>query len=351
MANTVFVVENGLKVVGVANLSGNVAIGGDLQIGGSLIYNQTASGDFAPAANNAYLLGNTTSRWSALYSNNIEVTTGITALSNATLGNTVSRFLVYATEGNFTNAVAMSNTLSTVGNVTFSNTLSTIGNVTFSNTLSIVGATTFSNTINVSGAANLQSIANIAGNLAVNSSVLFVDATTIQRVGIKTNNPDATLHVVGTANVSGNVAIGGDLAVNGLFSLGVGSSINTSAIFVKLSSNTSNQVLITTNNYTINGNFTTNTTIRTLDAFNASQFAAAKYIIRAYNGSNTAQTTVVEMLATHDGNITRTTEFAQVNTVPVFMTYDTTISGGNFVLQANSNIQNTFVSLYRTLIA
>jgi hypothetical protein len=55
---------------------------------------------------------------------------------------------------------------------------------------------------------------NVSGNLAVDTNVLFVDATN-NRVGINTSTPGYDLEVVGNGYVSGNMTVNTDITVNG----------------------------------------------------------------------------------------------------------------------------------------
>ena len=63
MANTAFKVENGLLVVGSANVAGSLSVGGEFNISGNITFSGTSNGDFRPINNN-YSLGNSTNRWS-----------------------------------------------------------------------------------------------------------------------------------------------------------------------------------------------------------------------------------------------------------------------------------------------
>ena len=88
-SNTKFKVENGLDVVGTANVSGTLRVDGDLSVGGNLAVALTVAGDIKPTANHIYNLGNTTFRWSLVgssgeFSNTLSVT-GATTLNTATV--------------------------------------------------------------------------------------------------------------------------------------------------------------------------------------------------------------------------------------------------------------------------
>ena len=56
--NTKFRVENGLDVIGGANVSGMLRVDGDLSIGGNLAFTLTTAGDLLPTTN-SFFVGNT----------------------------------------------------------------------------------------------------------------------------------------------------------------------------------------------------------------------------------------------------------------------------------------------------
>ena len=81
-SNTKFKIENGLDVVGTANVSGTLRVDGDLSVGGNLAVALTVAGDIKPTSSHIYNLGNTTFRWSLLgssgeFSNNLQHVTEV----------------------------------------------------------------------------------------------------------------------------------------------------------------------------------------------------------------------------------------------------------------------------------
>lgn len=116
-------------------------------------------------------------------------------------------------------------TANVVGNTTIVGKLTQVANATFSNTITVTGNATFSNTISVTGAAEFLNTVTVAANVAVDTSVLFVDVVN-NRVGINDASPAKALSVTGDGTFSANVTannllinadatINGNLAVNG----------------------------------------------------------------------------------------------------------------------------------------
>ena len=85
----------------------------------------------------------------------------------------------------------------------------------------------------------------------------------------------------------------------------------------------------------------------TIDSFSPTSFSAAKYIIHVSNGLNTQ---VAEVLLTHDGTTPKLTTYAVVFTNTQLMTFSTTISGGNVLLQGTGVSAGNSVKVSRHLI-
>jgi hypothetical protein len=224
MANTVFKVENGLDVVGSANVSGSLSVGGEFNITGNVTFSGTSNGDFKPINNN-YSLGDADQRW-GLSATTIDVS-GTSTLSNTLtvagqstfsanvipnsnnvqLGDTTKRWDLYA---NNANVLTFSVNVGTAANLNVSNTATVNGtlivNPGLANAFVVSGNSTHSN-VTLSG-----NVSNFGGNSNFDSGVLFVDATN-NRVGFNNTTPDATVTVTGTANVSANVTFGGFIRV------------------------------------------------------------------------------------------------------------------------------------------
>jgi hypothetical protein len=277
------------------NVVGQLVIGGNVTIGGNLVFTGSTVGNFVPDVDGRFL------------------------------GNTVNRWNLVANSGNFGGVVTMSSDVVPAGNtVALGNTTSrwvlTANSGDFSGTIGVTRAATLSNTIAVTGAATLSNTLSVTGNTTLSNN----------------------LTVAGWANVQANLQIGGTLSYN---------SINTNSIFVKLSVGGANLVMLAPNSYSTAGGFTANTTQVLIDSFSATEFSGARYTIRAFNGSNTAQTAMVDVMLVHDGSITRQVEYGQINTVATFMTYTSNVDSGTLRLYANSNISNTQIRLNRVLIA
>ena len=91
--NTKFRVENGLDVIGSANVSGTMRVDGDLSIGGNLAVTLVVQGDIKPTANHTYNMGVDDFRWTVFgssgnFSNNLTVA-GDTTLNNVSIANAI----------------------------------------------------------------------------------------------------------------------------------------------------------------------------------------------------------------------------------------------------------------------
>ena len=91
-SNTKFKVENGLDVVGTANVSGSLRVEQDLIVVGNLSFTAVFAGDVNPTVDNQYNIGNSTFRWVGanvvnLYANTATILNAITA--SQFTGNTV----------------------------------------------------------------------------------------------------------------------------------------------------------------------------------------------------------------------------------------------------------------------
>lgn len=210
-SNTKFKVENGLDVIGTANVSGTLRVDGDLSVGGNLAVALTVAGDIKPTSDHIYNLGNTTFRWSLVgssgdFSNNLSVS-GITTLNTATatglnpsanndpLGSSTRRWALSA------------NTVDTVtANVTTS--LNVVGGATVNGALTVNNTAALGNTT-ITGDASVSSILTTAfltvtSNAAFDTDLLFLDAFN-NRVGIKNASPSAS----DLLTISGNTVVTG----------------------------------------------------------------------------------------------------------------------------------------------
>lgn len=256
MANTAFKVENGLLVVGSANVAGSLSVGGEFNISGNVTFSGTSNGDFRPINNN-YSLGNTTSRWSL---NAIDINVSNTATlnlstfsgqstfsanvvpnaNNIKLGDVDKRWDLYANNANVV-TVGVSNTLTVNGTL--------IVNPGIANAVVVTGNSTHSNITFNSNSTQFFS------NVIFDTNVLFIDAFN-NRVGIVNSTPDAALTISGTANISGGVVFGSTLTVNNALTVS-NNGVFTGTVNASAGFNAGANVLLSTSDIKV-GNATVN---------------------------------------------------------------------------------------------
>lgn len=296
-SNTKFKAENGLEVIGTANVSGALRVEGDLSVGGNLSFTLTTSGDIKPT-NNTYNLGNTTARWTLLamtgdFAANVAMTDTLTvnnavaanlvaSQNNAPLGSTTRRWDFYANNANLITAGITAN--ATLANVTISNTVS-IGLIVANQTTLVLGNTQFSvNTgsklaIVASGNATYSNLSltndvtAIAGNVAFDTDLLTIDATN-NRIGLKTGITSLSSSAVAT--ITGNLEFStvntairlqtSNASMNASIMM-AGNTTNTRATFSTFDSGISGT---TTGGFIFNG--TNATATQTLLDFNSTSF-------------------------------------------------------------------------------
>jgi hypothetical protein len=295
MANSVFRVENGFEVGESSNatFTGAVTVNGAVTIANTLTVTGLANVATMNVVGQMIVGGNVTIGGNVVFTGST-VGNFVPDQDGRFLGNTVNRWSLIANSGSFANSVTMYGNVIPVGNTI------ALGNTT---------------------------------------NRWILSANTGDFSGVLTSN---NLTVTGVANLQANVTIGGTLSYT---------SINTSSVFVKLSVSGANLVLLASNSYLTNGGFTANTTQVLVDEFSSTDFSGARYTIRAFNGSNTAQTAMVDVMLVHDGSVTRQVEYGQVNTISTFITYTANVDTGILRLFANSNLSNTQIKLNRVLIA
>lgn len=270
MADTVFKVENGLEVVGNANVVGSLTVGGEFNISGNVTFSGTSNGDFKPINNN-YSLGDADQRW-ALSATTLDVN-GTSTLSNTVsvagqstfsanvipnannirLGDTTKRWDFYA---NNANVLTFGVNVGTAANLIVSNTATVNGtlivNPGVANTIVVTGNSTHSNVTITSNSTQFFS------NVTFDTNVLFVDSVN-NRVGVATITPDAGLTVATTANVSGAVILGSTLAVNNALTVS-NNGIFTGTVNASAGFNAGANVLLSTSDIKV-GNATVNSFI------------------------------------------------------------------------------------------
>lgn len=229
--NLQFRVEHGLYVQGSANVSGGLRVGGDLNVTGNLVSSGTSAGDFIPL-NSTYFLGNTTSRWTLFavngdFTSNVGVTDTLTAnnlvssnviptANGNALGSAARRWNVTANSGAFIN-VATTDLYANVANVTSilyagaltSNTTQvTVSNAVLSvNTGSKLSVYASGNSTYSNLSLN-NDVTNVAGNVAFDTDLLFLDAVN-NRVGFKNTTPSNSAVITVTGNVEFSTANSG----------------------------------------------------------------------------------------------------------------------------------------------
>ena len=133
--NTKFTTQHGLQVVGNTEIEqdlkvlGSANIVGDITVGGSMVFSANIVGNFIPDVSGRSL-GNTANRWE-VYANSLNIANTTVFAGDATpttnsisLGSTTARWFVYASDVNVANVVSVSN------NVIISNNIS-VANVAF----------------------------------------------------------------------------------------------------------------------------------------------------------------------------------------------------------------------------
>ena len=290
-SNTKFKVENGLDVIGTANVSGTLRVDGDLSVGGNLAVALTVAGDIKPTANHIYNLGNTTFRWSLLgssgeFSNTLSVS-GATTLNTATavsllpsanndsLGSSTRRWALVA---NTVEAVSanISTTLNVVGNTTVNGTFTV-------NNIAALGNTVITGSANVSVALNALGTLSVAANATFDTDLLFLDAVN-NRVGIKNAAPSTT----------DLLTIGGNTVISGL---------NTAVRFLSTNATHNGSVMVAGN--------TTNTRL-TLTTYEANATAAdGGFLFNAINATTTTAVLAFNQLSFQykSGNVAHSGNF------------------------------------------
>ena len=246
--------------------------------------------------------------------------------------------------GGQTNAIGaarFANTLTVVGATTLSNTSAHTGAATFSNTVAVTGVLTISNTVTgaiipTSTGTQLGNTTNryevTANTLTVNSTATFSGNTIPSSNGVVLGNNTSRWAVSGTtADFSG--------AVNLQSTLVVASSVDANT-FIDIGPATT----ITSNTIAYSNAVPGQTVI---DTFSSSTYRTTKYLIEVKNATTGYMSE--ELLLTHDGTTVFITEYAVVNTVATFCTFDVDINAGSVRLLATPTTNATF-KLARTMI-
>jgi hypothetical protein len=339
-SNTKFKVDNGLEVVGTANVSGNFRVEGDFAVGGNLAFSGTSSADYKPTSDDTYALGNTTQRWiihtSKLFAGNV-TSTGVAQLTNASADVIIP---TSNTSAQFGSAVRLwqitANTVTAVTS-TQSNTHSFIGSsASFNAASGVATATDFITTAAVHGFSNGELVQYLvaAGNTAVTGltnatfyHVISANATAFQlatsfggaNINLTASGTSETGHTltpvkivlssngslfapvgvanVGTLRVLGSGIVNGAFTVAGVTTLSGNVAVSTDALFIDAVNKVvgvKNNAPSTTDAITINGNtlFTTsNTGLKLKSTSNASQNATIAFMTSNTSNSRLTFTT------------------------------------------------------------
>jgi len=226
-SNTQFKVENGLSVIGNANVSGTMQVTGDLIVNGSILSQLNLTGSLVPTTNGTLTLGSSPLRWQ-LFASTTDIASTIVVSGDATLntvttnavlpsanniglGSVTRRWDLYANNANLVTEVVSAN--SSLANVTVSNTIS-VGLIVANQTSLNLGNTQF--TVNTgskvailatgnstySNLALTNDVTAIAGNVAFKTDLFTVDATN-NRLGLKTALGSLSAAALGT--ITGNL--------------------------------------------------------------------------------------------------------------------------------------------------
>jgi len=184
-SNVQFKVENGLLVIGTANVVGPTIFNGNVDINGTYL---------SVTAN--------------LQSNLIPVSNLLS------IGSSTSRWILNAMTGNFVGAVTVSNTLNT-GNTTVTGFANVSSSLNVTGAATVNGATTINNTL-ASGNTTITGFANVSSSLNVTGATTINGVATINNT-LASGNTSVTgfVNVSSTANVGGATTLRSTLTVNG----------------------------------------------------------------------------------------------------------------------------------------
>ena len=260
-----------LSVTGSANISGAVAIAGQLTTanisGASINATSINVGANVSVSTSRINVGNSTVN-TAITSTGIDTDGILAVLGATTLSNTVSAAGLASLNAGMNTTTANATAVNVGANINLSTTQINIGNSTVNTVLTSTSITTGAITanglanltggvntatanatsINVGANVNLSTsqinvgnstvntvvsatgidtdgtlavlgVTTLSSNVNVDSGTLFVDSVN-NRVGINNTTPDASLTITGTANISGLATLNGGVAVNGVAGLG-----------------------------------------------------------------------------------------------------------------------------------
>ena len=173
-SNTKFKVENGLDVVGTANVSGSLRVEQDLIVVGNLSFTAVFGGDVNPTVDATYNLGNSTFRWTGanvvnFYANTATILNALTA-SQLTANTVLPTSNTNATLGNSTRLWNLTANGVTAVTTTVTGNSTVVGTAASFNALTGVANTTeYITTLAVHGFANGEYVQYLVatGNTAI----------------------------------------------------------------------------------------------------------------------------------------------------------------------------------------
>ena len=317
------------KVVGAANVVGNVAIVG------SLLVNSTANVLGAAAfANTLTTVGIANLQSNVNIGDSLTVANDATVTANLTVNGEVS-FANSLTISGVTNAAA----LNTSGLANLNNMNTNVANAANVN----IGSTFRISTINSSSNGVLANSSSIAvGNSTVN--------TTITQNSVVSNTV-TTYNLIVTGTIFGAFSANGNIvpSVNNSFLVGTSVNVFAQAYITNVYSNAiysySGPVTIASNvnmagvmsigntKFSVTNTFSyTTNAVATVDSFSATTFRSAEYTIQAVD-SNTNAYHFTKLLVTHDGVTAYVAEFGVITNLGNIVTFAVDINSGNVRLR------------------
>ena len=300
-----------LSVVGTANVTGNVTIGGYTIISNTVTILGVNS-NIIPVLNDTYSLGNNTNRYSDLWvsgdsihlgtvtltdnsgslqapgiisTGNASVLGSLSVADNVTVTNSVSVSNTVSVTGNvsiggaltltgsFTvgnnlfvsNNVSVNNNITVTGNTTLSKNISVTGNATFSNAVAVTGNVTLSNSVTITGNLSLSNTLAVTGNVSLSNTLTVNGALTVNSSISALSNAtfSNTLAVTGNATFSNTVAVTGDTTLGGTLVVTGATTVNNN-LNVNGSITVANSNVFLSTNSTVSftvGNTGTNTVV------------------------------------------------------------------------------------------
>lgn len=391
--NTKFTTQHGLYVVDAAQLTGNVAVDGQLLVTNTAAVGNTTITGFANVSSTLNVTGNVTAlanvdiTGDTTIGGNSAITGVLTVLGNTIISGTlvttstgssniagsygIGNNLVVAGYANVIGSIQTSSSLAVAGNTTMagwlvvSGTANVVSNTYLRQNLTVTNTASFSNTLSVIGAATFANTVGITGILTIANTVTgavypTTDGTAFGNTSLRYNITANSAVINGLATFSTNTVPASNAVNLGLaaqrwniYSTNIN---NSDSITVSNNATVSNNLTVA-NTVTINADVaitgnsvaTSGTTQQVIDAFPAATYRSTKYVVEGKDATTGYMTT--ELLIVHDGTTVLLNEYGTVNTVATFATYDADISLGNVRLLVTPTIATATFKVVRTSIA